>query len=227
MPIRINLLAESQATEELRRRDPVKRAIYVAVCFVVMVLVWISSLQVKIMADNSRLGNLEARKNSHTNEYLQILVNKKKLQDVHDNLTALNTLAADRFLQATLLNSLMHSTVDGIQVTHLRTEQAYDLTTETKPAMNDSGKVVVPGKPATSTEKIKLIIEARDTSDNPGNAQINKFKDTLAHTAYFKTQQISTNEVLLKNLSTPQLDGDSGKAYVLFSLECLYPEKIR
>jgi hypothetical protein len=227
MPIRINLLAESQAIEELRRKDPVKRAIYVAVCFVVMVLVWISSLQVKILAENSRLGNLEARKNSHTNEYLQILVNKKKLEDVHGNLKALNTLAADRFLQATLLNALMHSTVDGIQITHLRTDQAYDVSAEVKPASNESGKVVVPGKPSTATERIKLIIDARDTSDNPGNAQINKFKETLTHTAYFKTEQISTNEVLLKNLSSPQLDGDSGKAYVLFSLECQYPEKVR
>jgi hypothetical protein len=139
----------------------------------------------------------------------------------------LNTLAADRFLQATLLNALMHSTVDGIQVTHLRTDQSYDLTAEVKPVSNDSGKVVVPGKPATSTERVKLIIEARDTSDNPGNAQISKYKDTLARTAYFKAQEISSNEVLLKNLSTPQLDGDSGKAYVLFSLECQYPEKVR
>ena len=30
MPIRINLLAESQAAEEFRRHDPVKRVIYVA-----------------------------------------------------------------------------------------------------------------------------------------------------------------------------------------------------
>ena len=71
MPIRINLLAEAQAAEDLRRRDPVKRSIYVAVCFVVMVLVWISSLQVKIMADNSRLGKFleQSRLNGRTNEY--------------------------------------------------------------------------------------------------------------------------------------------------------------
>ncbi len=30
MPIRLNLLAEAQAAEEMRRRDPVKRALWLA-----------------------------------------------------------------------------------------------------------------------------------------------------------------------------------------------------
>ena len=30
MPIRLNLLAEAQAAEDLRRRDPVKRALWLA-----------------------------------------------------------------------------------------------------------------------------------------------------------------------------------------------------
>jgi hypothetical protein len=94
MPIRINLLAEAQAVEDLRRRDPVKRFIYVAACFVVMVLVWISSLQVKIMADNMRLGNLQARLDTHTNAYYQILDNKAKFSGVNDKLLALNHLSA-------------------------------------------------------------------------------------------------------------------------------------
>ena len=47
MPIRINLLAEQQAAEELRRRDPVKRAIWVAGFFVVVVVVWSGYLQFK------------------------------------------------------------------------------------------------------------------------------------------------------------------------------------
>ena len=226
MPIRINLLAEAQAAEESRRRDPVKRAGIVAVCLVVMVLVWISSLQVRIMADNSQLGNLQAKLSSRTNEYVQILNNKKKLVEVNSQLTALNRLAANRFLQATLLNSLLHATVDGIQITRLRTEQAFDVTAEVKLQMEGT-KVLVPAKPAKVTEKIKLILEAKDTSAAPGNEQINKFKETLAHTAYFQAQQISTNNVLLKNLSPPQLDNESGKPYVLFSLECLYPDRNR
>src|SRR5579883_1987072 len=148
MPIRINLLAEAQAAEDLRRRDPVKRFAYVAVCLVVMVLVWISSLQVKIMADNSRLNTLQSRLNSRTNQYAQILENKQKLQEVSDKLAALNHLAAGRFLLGTLLDAPMHATVDGIQLIHLRTEQSYD-TSAAVAAVVERGRTVTPGKPAT------------------------------------------------------------------------------
>ncbi len=225
MPIRINLLAEAQAAEDIRRRDPVKRSIYVAVCLVVMVLVWISSLQVKIMADKAHLSNLEARLSSHTNAYNQILTNKRNLLEVNDKLAALNRLSADRFLNAPLLNSLMHGTVEGIQITRFRLEQGFVVVPEVAPVM-ERGRAVG-GKPATAVEKCKLVLDAKDTSANPGSEAINRFKETLAHSGYFAAQQISTNNILLKNLSPPQLDNDTGKPYVLFSLECLYPDRDR
>ena len=43
MPIRINLLSEALAEEDLRRRDPVKRAIFIGVFLVALSLVWFSS----------------------------------------------------------------------------------------------------------------------------------------------------------------------------------------
>ena len=82
-----------------------------------------------------------------------------------------------------------------------------------------------PASPPRAKEKIKLVLDAKDTSPNPGDEQINKFKETLAHTPYFQAQQISTNNILLRNLSSPQLDNDSGKPYVMFSLECAYPDR--
>ena len=58
MPIRINLLAEAQALEDLRRRDPVKRASWAGLLLVLLVLVWISSLQLKAMIAR---GGIESR----------------------------------------------------------------------------------------------------------------------------------------------------------------------
>ena len=55
MPIRINLLAEAHAAEELRRKDPVKRGIYGAVVVVSCVLIWALTLQLKIMAAKHEL----------------------------------------------------------------------------------------------------------------------------------------------------------------------------
>ena len=55
MPIRINLLAEAQAAEEMRRRDPVKRAVWIAGALVLVVAAWVVFLQVKIMKASGQL----------------------------------------------------------------------------------------------------------------------------------------------------------------------------
>ena len=47
MPIRINLLAEAQALEEMRRKDPVKRAALAAGALVCLALVYSSYLQLR------------------------------------------------------------------------------------------------------------------------------------------------------------------------------------
>jgi hypothetical protein len=220
MPIQINLLAESQAAEEIRRRDPVKRAIWVAICVVVLVLVWSSSLQVKIMSENGKLSSLENKLNSKTNDYARVLDNQKKLVEIDGKLTSLNQMAAGRYLEANLLDAFMHSPADGVQINHLRTEQAYDITQDVKPAGSSSGK------PGFSTQHIKLYIDARDASLTPGIVQVNKFKETLAHTAYFEQEKIGTNAITLKNISSLNFDNDTSKPFVSFSMECQYPERI-
>lgn len=225
MPIRINLLAESQAAEEIRRRDPVKRAIWVAICIVILVLVWSSSLQVKIMTDNGKLNNLEGNLSRRTNDYVKILNNQKKLVEIKSKLAALNQLAAGRFLQGTVLDAFQHSPVENIQVGHLRTEQSFDVVPDSPPVKLDSGKVI-PGKAGVATERIKLVVDARDGSPNPGIPQVNKFKDILARTPYFVEQNIGTNSITLKGITPPSIDNANNKPFVVFTLECQYQERI-
>ena len=71
MPIRINLLAEAQALEDMRRRDPVKRAIWVSVFVVCLMLAWWSSLWAKGMWARGELNHLEAQLASRTNDFQQ------------------------------------------------------------------------------------------------------------------------------------------------------------
>jgi len=127
--------------------------------------------------------------------------------------------------RTTLLDALQQSTVDGIQLVKLHTDQAFEVTAEVKPVTTEGSKT--PGRPAASKEKITLYLDAKDTSLNPGGEQIYKFKDTLAHTPYFVEQRISTNQIQLKTLATPQLDNETGKPYVTFTLECVFPDRVR
>jgi len=223
MPIRINLLAEAQALEELRRKDPVKRAIWVGVGLVIVVLAWSSSLLLKAMLAKGELNRVTAQLATRTNEYQQILVNQGRLVQVNRKLTALQELATNRLLHGSLLNALQQTTLDDVQLVRLRTDESYIYNEEIKPKTN-SNDHLIPGKPASVTEKVLVTLDARDSSVNPGD-QVSKFKDKVRQSPYFQAQLGKTNEVRLTNLSPPQ--SFEGKPFVLFTVECRYAEKTR
>ncbi|KAB2645522.1 MAG: hypothetical protein DVB33_10770 [Verrucomicrobia bacterium] len=224
MPIRLNLLAEAQAVEEQRRKDPVKRAIWVAILLIALVCAWASSLQLKSIVSNSALSNIVADMNACTNDYKQVVDLQKKTSDMTQKLVALQTLSANRFLNGTLLNALQQATVENVQFVHLRLNQTYHLAEETKPKTNGSN--VIPGAPAKVTEKLVLTLDGSDSSPNPGE-QVAKMKDTISTASYFQENLDNTNPVLWKNSSSPQISPDTGKAVVTFTLECRYTEKSR
>jgi hypothetical protein len=224
MPIRLNLLAEAQAAEEQRRKDPVKRAIWAAVLLTVLVLAWASSLQLKAIVSNSALGSVAAEMNACTNDYNQVVEMQKKTGDMTQKLTALQTLTTNRFLNGNLLNALQQTTVENVQFVHLRLNQTYNLAEETKPKTN--GSKVIPGTPAKVTEKLVLTLDGADSSPNPGE-QVARMKDAIATYSYFQERLDNTNPVLWKNSSSPQISPDTGKAVVTFTLECRYIEKTR
>lgn len=224
MPIRINLLAEAQALEDLRRRDPVKRALWVGALLVFVILVWSSSLQLKAMIAKGDLGRVEAQLAAHSTAYDAVRENQGKLTEVSQKLGSLRQLATNRFLNATVLNALQQSTVDDVQLVRFRTDQTYLLTEAVKAKTNSNGRVT-PRKPATVTEKIVLTLDARDSGAIPGD-QVTKFKQAIADCPYFQAALGKTNQLRLLNLSPPQ-SGQDGKPCVQFTLECRYPETTR
>jgi hypothetical protein len=224
MPIRINLLAEAQALEDMRRRDPVKRAIWVGAFLVILVLAWSSSLQLKVMISRGDLSRVQSQLNTHTNEYRQVLANQQKIADIESRLIALQQLATNRVLHGSMLNALQQTVIPDVELVRLRTEIAHTVNEAIKPKTN-ANKTVSPGKPATVTERMVLTLDARDIGSNPGD-QVNKYKQAVNDSPYFQQMMGKTNDVRLANLSPPQTGG-TGKPFVLFTLECRYPEKTR
>ena len=219
MPIRINLLAEAQAAEDLRRRDPIKRVVFGGLLVVALMLVWWSWLQVKVMVADKDLSQVEAQIQSHTNAYQVVLVSQKEITKAKDNLGALQKLTNDRFLQGDLMNALQHATVPGVQLMRLHVDQTYTAST---PDAANGQKAKGPG---TVTEGIVVTLDARDYSSNPGD-QVNKFKDVISQEPYFQAKLNKTNGVRLTNLSPPQV-GPDGKMSVLFTLQCTYLDQTR
>ena len=223
MPIHINLLAEAQIAEDLRRRDPVKRAIFAGSLLVVLALVWSSSLQLEVVINNSDLNQVQARIQSRTNEWQVVLDSQKKIADARAKLAALQQLSDARFLQGNFLNALQQVNVDGVQLAHLKVDQSY-VNVPAVPSQTTDGRVIL-GHPAKATEKIVLTLDARDMSASPGD-QVNKFKAAIASQDYFKAILNNTNGVQLTSLASPQIGAD-GKAFVLFTLECDLPQQTR
>jgi hypothetical protein len=225
MPIRINLLAEAQAAEELRRRDPAKRALMMAGVLIGAVLIWSGSIQVKLITDNVKMNQLQASLNSRTNEYATILSNQRKLIEVEAKLSALQRLSTNRFLYANLLNALQRTSVEGVTLNRMRIEQGFTVTPAVKAQTIEDR--VIPARPGGSVEHVILVMDGRDSSPNPGGDTINQFKECLTRQVYFQHEHVTTNDILLKNLAMPTVDTETGKPFVLFNFECRIPDYTR
>ena len=120
----------------------------------------------------------------------------------------------------------MQQTLNGVEEVHilkLKTEQVYAQTEEVKPRKD--GTRLIPGKPASATERISIILDAVDSSAQPGG-QVSAFKESIAAVPYFQSSLQKTNGVLLTSLSAPQ-NGPGGRPQVNFTLQCFFPEKVR
>ena len=84
MPIRINLLAEAKAAEELRRHDPVKRVIFVGALAVAVTLVWSSSLQLETMLSKKEVTDRQTEIAARTNEFQRVLTDHIRLNRLPD-----------------------------------------------------------------------------------------------------------------------------------------------
>lgn len=224
MPIRLNLLAEAQAAEDMRRRDPVKRAIWLGSLLATIMLVWASSVYAKTLLANYALNQTEGQIARGNNDYQQVVSNQKKIDENRRKLASLRQLTTNRFLQGNLMDALQQVTLEDVQLMRVRVDQTYGLTEEIKPKTNSAGKIT-PGKPGMVKESIGVTLEARDTSPIPGD-RVNKLKEAISTNSYFQPLLSKTNGVRLTFVSPPTILPDT-KPFVLFTIECRYPEKTR
>jgi len=224
MPIRINLLAESQALEEARRKDPVKRAIWAGVFLVALGLAYWSTLQVKALSFKRDLGKIEAEIKGLTPEHNKVEANKKKLADANLKLGSLQQLATNRFLCGTILNAVQKCSVEDVQLMHLKLDQSFIDIPEVPARTNAT--LVIPGKPAMITEKLVLILDGRDSGAKMGD-QMDAYKNAVGSNPYFARMLNKTNDLKFVGGITPQYNSSDGTAYLPFSLECRFPERTR
>ena len=140
---------------------------------ITLVLGWSAWLQIRVSYASHEASEYEVRWTKLEKDFKRVTTNLQQTAEIERKLSALNRLATNRFLWGTPLNALQNVIVDNVQVTRLKASQAYVLTEEIKPTEQDSKKTL--GKPATSAEKITLVIEGKDFSNPPGS-QVNNLR---------------------------------------------------
>jgi hypothetical protein len=220
MPIKINLLAEAHAAEELRRKDPVKRAIWVASFCVCVVLLWMLKLQLDVHFSVTDYNRIEKQFEDISSKYAAVTNNLLKTTAVDQRLAALDQLTTNRFLWAPLLNTLQKTMVDDVQLTRLSSDQRY-VKTEPRPLAGGSGKTTAAGG---AVESISLFITAKDTT--PNQQGYIRYKESLSNCDYFLKHLKRRNGFVLDGtLSQPAIDpSNPNKQFVTFALVSHFPE---
>lgn len=227
MPVRINLLSEAITAEQERRNDPVKRAAWVGAFGVFLVLLWYSTLLFEQMVVSSRLEEkkTEWSRLEPANKELREASNGIRLS--MDKINSLDRLATNRFLWAPVLNALQYTMVeDRVQLVRLNAAQSYVVVKppEEKTTKGAAAPKKKKGKPATSTEKILLTLDARDYGAQ-GEQNFNAFIAAMSRSPYFQSHLEAGGVRLAKLL--PPAQGEASKAFTLFTVECKFPEKER
>ena len=222
MPIHINLLAEAQAAEELRRRDPVKRTLWAGGVVVALTLGWCLVVQGQAMSAKSEFNRHDAHWKSIEKKHAAVTDDLKAAAEIEKKLAALDRLSTNRFLIGSALNALQLTMVDQVQATRVKTEQTFTVIEPVVPNKTDSGKKA-PAKPAVAIEKTKVIVEARDW--NPAAQNYNKYKEAIANHPAFQNNLVKPDALRLTSLSKPAVDpSDPLRPFVIFTLEMQYPE---
>ncbi len=218
MPIKINFLAEEQANEELRRKDPVKRAAMGAVALVVLVLLWAGVNWYKLSTINSESAALNAELAGLEGAVKLAEGNQKKIRDNEYKIDMLKKMSAVRPLWAPVLDTLQRSTMDDVQVLRLRIDQVYQVTPAFVPARGSSLKP----KPGSSKQLMTMSIDAQDNSERLDS--YNRLREQLA--TALKDHLGTNGSVSLKTLNQAR-ENDQGKKYLTFTLECSFTEVVR
>jgi hypothetical protein len=230
MPIRLNLLAEEQAAEELRRKDPVKRALWAAGGLIVLMLLWCAWLEVQLLSAGVRLKSLQKQWQLLEKANQQVLAHRKETLEIQSHLAALERLSTNRLLWGATLNALQQTLrgVEDIQVVRLKADQNFLLTEEIKPrpagGATNKVRTASTNKIYYATEKATMLIEAIDASTPPG-AQVSRFGRAIQDVPYFAQSLQKTTGMVLFAQSPPQIPPTGGKPVVVFSYQCSFPEK--
>lgn len=219
---RINLLAEEQEAEEMRRRNPVRRGLVAAglICFVMLSLAGVFWLRdhvkkLELQGAESELQGLEKGVD-------QVLQYSRQAGASERTALALDEQAANRSLWALPLSALQYVSVKEIQVVRLSIRQTLIRPPPAAPRPKEERAAAV--KPQPTSERLILTLEAKNYGDPVG---VDRFIEAIGSQAYFRQNLREVNPVVLISRLPPQADPvDPSRTFTLFTVQCVYRDRI-
>jgi len=229
MPIRINLLAEVQAAEELRRQDPVKRAIIGAVVLVVLVLGYAGMLVYQGIQKKNDLVARQQVWDGLRPKHEAIKRNDTLKVETDKNVEKVFAYSTNRWFWAPVLNALAqvstNSFTTNIQVVKLHTEQVFAEAPEIKAGTNAVTKALIKYRPPGMIEINRIIITAKDFGRDT-DANYNRLKIVLAEFPFIKAELEPGGSVKVLDWTRGAVDPmqPGSKGYMNFVLQCQFGE---
>jgi hypothetical protein len=132
MPVRINLLAEQQEAEEARRRDPVKRGIWMGASVVGLTILFSVSLQFRLNSARSTLLSNQARLEGLASGAKAVRADWQRIAEIEKRSENLLRYATNRFYWAPALDALQRLKVDSVRIVSIDSEQSYSTNAESR-----------------------------------------------------------------------------------------------
>lgn len=218
----LNLLAEKIDEQKRRKMDPVRHGALLAGVLLLLLLAWAGQLWIKLWVVRSDWERNKTELKMKGPAAGEASANARAIVEIEGTLMALNQVATNRFLWAAPLNELQFAMVRDIQVLRLRLDQQIIRIAATKPRTNENN-IVTPGRPAATLEKITMTIQAKDTGEPPAS---DRFIEAIAANPYFRNSLRKENPVRLLDRGAPQVDPlNPSKTFIMFTIECSYPER--
>jgi hypothetical protein len=219
----IDLLAEQKQIAEIRSRDPMKRAYALAASLVGLMVIWCAFGKVNLVKADKIILSQNGELNSLQQKFSQADLNAKKSAELGATLSAMDLLAAKRFLSAPALNALQYAVVDNFQAVRFQMNQQVTQTKAATTATNIN-KVFIASAPPEIFEQTTFIIQAKSFA-KPSAAET--FVAALSALPWSKENLRPKAGVRLKESQSPLVDAnDPEKMTIQFTVECYAERKL-
>jgi hypothetical protein len=213
--VNINLLAEEQEAVIAIRRDPVRRARWMAGAVVLAALGFAGYLGLVLWRMDTELRLHESKRLTLEKSSSESINTARLALEMERTLSALNQMGSNRFLWAPVLNALQYTTVPEIEFHYLK----IDLSTA-----GEATASAPQGTAPTATERIVMTIRGK----NYGEPQaLDRLVEAISNQPYFKANLRGVDPVLLKDLQPRQVDPSKpDRTFGLFTVECTFADRV-